>query len=194
MAPHETTTFVAHGCPPDDGRLPAAVKSLDPRMTVIPLPRSIGRSTATMRAIRSSAPRLGAAQVDLTFAAGAPTAINGVPMQLVDLVGSLDMLVCAPRAGQLGLLDSPSTAVLHQAHQGLQAVTAVRDDRPALAAAYTKCIDTGTWFSPERAALDRTIAELEESVNGIVRLQLLNDSCEIVEIQRVESRRLSKIR
>jgi len=191
----EATTFVAHGCQPDDPRIAAAVASLAERFTVVPLPPSVGRSTE-----RGGTPgphparRFEPAFIDLTFAGGMPTAINSVPMTMVDLIASLDMLVGSPRAAHVGLVDSPSAAVMHRAHASLVAAMSPPAERDALSAEYAAFIDRGTWFSPERHTLDRKIDDLEDAVNGTVRLRLLNDACDIVEIKPLDSDRLLKVR
>ena len=193
IAAIETTTFVSHGCPPPEERLATAVASLQPTMTVVPLPSSIVTAARLKSRAKTHPVRpFERAFVELSFVGGAPTAINGVPMPLVDLIGSLDMLLGTPRVGQLGLLDTPSAVVLHRAHDGLRAA-ATSDDRAGLVEQYSAFIESGAWFSPERRALDRTIEEIEKTVNGTVRLQLVNDVCDIVDVKRLETARVVKV-
>jgi argininosuccinate synthase len=196
IAAIETTTFVAHGWPPADAPLPTAVHSLDARLTAIGLPSSILASSASIgsRPMPSPPRRLEAASIELTFVGGAPTAINGVPMPLVDLVSSLEMLVGVPRGGQFALPAAPSAVVLHQAHQALQTAAAATADGAPIAAAYGAFIERGTWFSPERRALDQTIDTLEERVNGTVRLQVEHETCQILGTKPLESRRVLRVR
>jgi argininosuccinate synthase len=192
----EQTATVAHGCPPDETRLAAAVTSLDPAFKVLSLPQSLvstaGRAAA--RALPESGRRPEAADVELTFARGVPTAVNGVPMGLVDLIGSLDMLVGLGRGARSGLLDTASAAVLHEAHRGLQGATTAQEAAQTIAGDYLRVIDAGAWFSPERPALDRTVDELEASVNGTVRLQLSNEACRIVDVKPLDSVRMLNVR
>src|SRR5439155_1156581 len=85
---------------------------------------------------------------------------------------------------------SSSAGVLHEGHQSLQAAASAPDEGRAIASAYRECIEQGTWFSPERTALDRQVTELEASVNGIVRLQVQNDACAIIAVQPLDAGKL----
>lgn len=189
IAAIEQTSAVAHAYPPADRSLATAVKALDASVTVIGLPRSVvGSAGAPFEAGSESSPgrRSEPAFVDLTFVRGGPTAINGVPMPLIDLIDSLDMLSGA-RAGRLGHQGTPAAMLLHDAHRGLQeSVASDPSDRQALARRYAELIAAGAWFSSERLALNAAVERLEESVTGTVRLQLLNDECRIVEITPIK--------
>jgi argininosuccinate synthase len=181
----EHTNVVAHAYGATDHSLATAVHALDSTLTVIAVPQSVlGPSAARFQPVsgagagRSSEP----ATVDLTFARGVPTAINGVAMPLLDLMASLDML----RGASARRIDHRGTAavVLHDAHRGLQeSVAADQQERHTLAGRYADLIATGAWFSSERQALASAVDRLEKPVSGIVRLQLLNEDCRIVEIR-----------
>ena len=185
VAAIEQTSAVAHTFPDADRSVATAVATLNAKIRVIRLPPAVsGSAGAALDTIpeSNSIRRPEPAFVDLTFAAGLPTAINGVAMPLLDLIGSLDMLSGAP-AGRAGRA-TPAGLVLHDAHRGLQqAITADQPDRETLARRYVELIAAGAWFSSERRALEAAVDKLEKSVNGTVRLRLSNDECEIVEIK-----------
>jgi argininosuccinate synthase len=215
VAAIEQTSLVAHGYSAADRSVTTAVKALDPSVAVITVPPSVlGSSGAGLSAATAGADAAGRAEpafVDLTFVRGAPTAINGVPMPMIDLIGSLDML-SGTRGGRFNRRGTTAAMVMHDAHRGLQeSVAASAADGPAdclrqgfgaqeagrhvlseLAQRYAQLLAAGAWFSSERAALDAAVDRSEQSVNGTVRLQLVHDECRIIDVTRepkVEVRR-----
>jgi argininosuccinate synthase len=179
VAAIEQTTNVAHGYVDGARRLAAAIQVLDPRLTIIAVPeRVLDPSPAPVAVPSSSAPpaQSEAPFVELTFAKGVPTAINGVAMSFTDLLDSIEMLA-----------RSRSARVLHAAHRGLQmAVIADPSELDAVARQYGELIDTGAWFSTARPALDAAVDRLERLVSGTVRLQLADDVCHIVDVKPLE--------
>jgi len=191
IAAIEQTTIVAHGCGVDDRRVAAAVQALEPRIEVIAV-----RSTAADGAESWMGPRLAfqgeppaePASLEITFARGTPTAVNGITMPLVDLLASIDMLAGAHRVGRFHHLETPAIAVLHAVHGGLlrgartgPARAAAASDRAAIARRYVDLVESGAWFSAERAALDGQVDRLEAAVTGSVRVELLKGECKLVE-------------
>ena len=197
VAAIEQTSLVAHGYSTADRSVTTAVKALDPSVAVITVPPSVlGSSGAGLSAATADAAaerRAEPAFVDLTFVRGAPTAINGVPMPMIDLIGSLDMLSGAP-GGRFNRRGTTAAMVMHDAHRGLQESVAADADQPARARRYADLLAAGAWFSSERAALDAAVDRSEQSVNGTVRLQLVDDECRIVEITPLETKRKVELR
>jgi len=197
IAAIEQTSLVAHGYAAADRSVTTAVQALDPSVAVITVPPSVlGSSGAGLSAAPADAAaerRAEPAFVDLTFVHGAPTAINGVPMPMIDLIGSLDMLSGAP-GGRFNRRGTTAAMVMHDAHRGLQESVAADADQPARARRYADLLAAGAWFSSERAALDAAVDRSEQSVNGTVRLQLVDDECRIVEITPLETKRKVEVR
>jgi argininosuccinate synthase len=184
IAEIEQTSTVAHGYPAADRTVLTAVKALDASVTVIPVPPAVlGSAAPAFDATAAGGDRPSEpAFVDLTFARGVPTAINGVPMPTIDLIGSLDMLSGAP-GGRENRRGTTAAMVMHDAHRALQeSVAAAQADQPARGQRYAQLISAGLWFSSERQALDAAVDHAEQSVSGTVRLQLVNDECRIVSI------------
>jgi argininosuccinate synthase len=132
------------------------------------------------------------AYVELAFDRGAPTAINGVPMPLVDLIGSLTTIAGAHGVGRLDLLEhrgavksrrvyeAPAAIVLHTAHRELTKLVSPRElDRFSrmVRAQYADLLATGQWFTPFREALDLFVDKVQERVTGEVRLKLFKGAC-----------------
>ena len=197
IAAIEQTTTVAHGCPSGDRRVATAAQMLNPHITVIALPPAV-----VGPADGPTWPRAGSvgdrpaepAYVELTFVRGAPTAINGIPMPLGDLIDSIGMLAGAHGVGRVHPLEAPAAIVLYAAHQS------VIDDGAAngtewrpISRAYVDVIDRGEWFSEARATLNAAIESLQATASGTIRLKFLNGDCEIVEKKPLPGGTLLKV-
>jgi argininosuccinate synthase len=126
------------------------------------------------------------ALMDITFAHGIPTALNGVVLPLTELVVTLGMLASTHGVGRsetAGLMcEAPAAVLLHAAHRELTRA-AVPDAGPfsqAATAAYVDAIEQARWFSPLREALDAYFLALQSRVNGHVRLRLSRDNHSII--------------
>jgi argininosuccinate synthase len=132
------------------------------------------------------------AYVELTFEQGAPVAINGVTMPLVDLIVSLRTIAGAHGVGRLDLVETgpggrrrkvyeaPAAVVLHAAHRELTKLASSRDlDRFSrqVRVHYGDLICHGLWFTPFREALDAFVDKVQERVTGEVRLKLFKSAC-----------------
>ena len=185
----EQTTRVAHPFPAADRRVAAALHTIAPGFTIIALPSPLtgspGGPAGGGGATPAAGRRLEPAAVELTFVRGVPTAINGVTMPLTDLIGSIDMLTGAMSAAM----------VLHDAHRGLEnTLTPDHAERQTISREYADLIESGAWFTTARRTLDAAVERLEARASGIVRLQLLNDACHIVEIKPLDTRRKVGVR
>jgi argininosuccinate synthase len=139
-----------------------------------------------------------AAYVDIVFECGVPTAVNGVPMPLVELIQSLETIAGAhgvgrsernPRGAGAGwrdrreMFDAPAARTLVAAHEDLRRfVTPPVLDRAAahLARTYADLVEAGEWFTPTRTAIDALVAAVEERVTGTARLKLFKGDCRVV--------------
>jgi argininosuccinate synthase len=127
------------------------------------------------------------ADVEIAFEQGAPTAINGVTMPILDLLDSLGTIAAAHGIGRpksRDLRDAPAAGPLHAAHRELRAaVTAPPLDRLCadMSVEYIELIESGLWFTRAREAVDAFFASVNERVAGIIRLKLFKGDCRIVE-------------
>jgi argininosuccinate synthase len=132
------------------------------------------------------------AHVEITFDRGTPTAINGVAMPLVELIGSLGTIAGAHGVGRLEepagdrrrLHEAPAAVVLCAAHGALlQTIGAPGVERFSrlVSAQYAELIGQGDWFSPLRDALDAFVDKVQEHANGVVRLRLFKGNCAVVD-------------
>jgi argininosuccinate synthase len=213
---------VAHGGTSPSGEpsaLTLTIRAASPGLDVIALPRTAGSSVLSVNANlwgRSvdcagiddpwgeppehlyALTKTGAdcpnepAYVELTFERGAPVAINGVTMPLVDLIVSLTTIAGAHGVGRLDLVETgpcgrsrkvyeaPAAMVLHAAHRELTKLASSRDlDRFArqVRVHYADVICHGLWFTPFREALDAFVDKVQERVTGEVRLKLFKGAC-----------------
>ncbi len=189
IAAIEQTAAVAHGYSSEDRSLATAVKALDASVAVIPIPASVTRSAAPPFAegARSADRPAEPAFVDLTFARGVPTAINSVAMPTIDLINSLDMLSGAGRVSGPGTM---AAMLLHDAHGAHEKSVASGEGPADLGKRYAELVGIGAWFSSERQALDTAVDRIQQTVNGTVRLQLVNNESRIVEIRPLEGKRM----
>jgi argininosuccinate synthase len=136
------------------------------------------------------------AYVEIAFARGVPTAINGVAMSLIGVIDSLGTIAGAHGVGRIDMVEnrlvgiksreiyeSPAAVVLHAAHKELQKLVTMKDlDRIArfVSVHYADLVYNGLWFTPTREALDAFVEKVQERVTGDVRLKLFKGDCRIV--------------
>jgi argininosuccinate synthase len=136
------------------------------------------------------------AYVELTFEHGAPTAINGVEMSMLELIASLGTIAGAHGVGRIDMVENklvgsksreiyeaPAAVVLHEAHKELQKMVVTREaDRFSrlVSVQYADTIYNGLWFTPLREALDAYINAVQERVTGLIRMKLFKGACRIV--------------
>jgi argininosuccinate synthase len=176
MAGIEQADAVAFGCSSGDARIARAIRELRRDITAIPVPRTtfVGQTIRSQTTIEHpSEPAL----VEITFERGAPVAINAIPMPLIDLVSSLDIIAAAHGVGRFEGLETPAATVLSAAHRAVEDGGASHDVSPR----YAAMIESGRWFSSEREELDAVVARAQERVAGVVRLKLFQGGCEIVD-------------
>ena len=183
IAEIEQTTTVAHACAASDARIATAVRALKPHFAVVAVPRA-GRADQPARSRSAAEYPSEPAFVELAFERGSPVAINAIPMPLLDLVGSLDIIAAAHGVGRCHGLETPAATVLSAAHRAVEAQAA--DEH--LSRRYADVIESGDWFTSEREALDANVARAQERVSGIARLKLFRGACEIVERRNLELR------
>lgn len=136
------------------------------------------------------------AYVEIAFERGAPSAINGVAMPILDLIASLGFIAGAHGIGRIDMeenrvvgtesreiCEAPAAVVLHAAHLDLQKLVTTGDlDRLCriVSLEYAGLIHNGLWFTPMREALDAYVEKVQERVTGAVRLKLFKGDCRIV--------------
>ena len=132
-----------------------------------------------------------AAYLNIAFERGVPTAVNGVSMPLIDIIGTVGMIAGSHGVGRLDIVaspvreigEAPAAAVLHMAHAELQKLVTGKDVvkfSRTVSREYADIIERGAWFSPLREALDAYFDRIQERVSGAIRLKLFKGDARIV--------------
>lgn len=126
--------------------------------------------------------------VEISFAKGIPVALNGRPMDGVELLEELNKVGGENAVGRVdlvenrlvgmksrGVYETPGGTLLHFAHRELEHLTLDRETmrfKEGVAIKYAEIIYYGLWYSPLRLALDAFIDQTQEKVTGDIKLKL----------------------
>jgi argininosuccinate synthase len=127
-------------------------------------------------------------EVVVSFEAGAPVAIDGQPVSVLEAIQKLNELAGKHGVGRLDMVEdrlvgiksrevyeAPGAIALITAHQELENVTVERDlarFKRMVGQRWTELVYDGLWFSPLKRALDAFVAESQKHVSGDIRLEL----------------------
>ena len=134
--------------------------------------------------------------VEVDFERGNPVAVDGDRLGPVPLLERVNRLGGEHGIGRVdlvenrfvgmksrGVYETPGGTILHAAHRALESITLDREAlhlRDSLIPRYAEMIYYGFWFSPERAALQRLMDDIQEDVTGTVRLKLYKGNVMVV--------------
>jgi argininosuccinate synthase len=143
-----------------------------------------------------AAPESGA-EVEIDFQEGVPTAVNGVPLDLTELIESLSIIAGQHGIGRIPAIphptrhnvfriyEAPAATVLHTAHDALEFATESADLMQLkwqLREKYVELVVRGLWFSDLREALDAFGSVVQRHVTGTVHLHLRKGECTVSEL------------
>jgi argininosuccinate synthase len=136
------------------------------------------------------------AYVEIEWVKGVPTAVNGVAMPLIELIGSLETIAGVHGVGRIDMVENrlvgiksreiyeaPAGIVLHKAHRELEGLVIPKDLqrlKQRLSQEYADIVYNGLWFAPTREAIDAFVANVQQRVTGTVRLKLYKGDCRVV--------------
>ncbi|MGH3733205.1 MAG: argininosuccinate synthase [Acidimicrobiales bacterium] len=127
--------------------------------------------------------------VELTvgFVHGRPTEIDGVAMELADLIATLNARAGSTGFGRIDMVENrrvgiksrevyecPAALALIAAHLELEDMVLERDlrhEKARLETRWAELVYDGMWFSPLKEALDAFVEETQRHVTGDVRLR-----------------------
>jgi len=134
--------------------------------------------------------------IELDYAKGDITAIDGVPMSPASVLETLNKIGGANGIGRAdivenryvgmksrGCYETPGGTIMLKAHRAIESLTMDRELahlKDDLMPRYASLIYNGYWFSPERLALQALIDESQRFVNGRVRLKLYKGNVVVV--------------
>ncbi|MFE5034111.1 argininosuccinate synthase [Streptomyces sp. NPDC056683] len=127
-------------------------------------------------------------EVVITFEAGAPVAIDGRPVTVLQAVQELNERAGAQGVGRIDMVEdrlvgiksrevyeAPGAIALITAHQELENVTVERElarYKRQVEQRWGELVYDGLWFSPLKRALDGFVAEANQHVTGDIRMTL----------------------
>jgi argininosuccinate synthase len=126
--------------------------------------------------------------ITLSFESGYPTALNGQPLEPVELLIALNEVGGKHGIGRIdlvenrlvgmksrGVYETPGGTILFKAHQALESVCldkATLHQKLQLALKYAELVYNGQWYCTLREALDAFVNVTQLNVTGDVRLDL----------------------
>src|SRR5271156_3702371 len=128
------------------------------------------------------------AEVEIGFEAGNPVSVNGKRLAAVPLLDELNSIAAAQGVGRIDLVENrlvgiksrgayetPGGTLLVTAHRELETLCLDRETAhysETLSLRYAELVYYGTWFTPQREALDAYFTEAQKRVTGTVGLKL----------------------
>ncbi|HJA73450.1 MAG TPA: argininosuccinate synthase [Candidatus Limosilactobacillus faecipullorum] len=134
--------------------------------------------------------------ITISFEHGVPTALNGQPMSLAQLIMTLDKLAGKHGIGRIDhvenrligiksreIYECPAATVLLAAHKDIEDIATEKSlahFKPVIEKQLADLIYNGLWFTTLMDSLQAFLAESQKDVNGIVRVKLFkgNVICE----------------
>ena len=134
--------------------------------------------------------------IEITFKNGDPVAINDHFLSPASLLAELNKVGGRHGIGRddivenrfvgmksRGVYETPGGTILRVAHMALESLTLDREVmhlRDSLIPKYSEMVYNGFWFAPERELLQKMIDETQQTVNGVVRLELYKGQCRAI--------------
>ncbi len=136
------------------------------------------------------------AYIELTYAGGDITAIDGEAMSPATVLAALNKIGGANGIGRTdivenryvgmkarGCYETPGGTIMLKAHRAVESLTLDRELahlKDELMPRYASLVYNGYWWSPERVALQALINASQKQVNGKVRLKLYKGNVTVV--------------
>jgi len=134
--------------------------------------------------------------LEIEFKKGIPVKISGKEYQPVALLDRLNKIGGENGIGRIDIMENrlvgiksrevyeaPGATILYNTHEALERLVLDKETfhyKRLVAERYSQLIYDGLWFSPERKALEKFIAETQKRVSGTVRLKLYKGNVIIV--------------
>jgi argininosuccinate synthase len=134
-------------------------------------------------------------EVLLSFVDGVPSAIDGVPVTMLQAIEQLNTRAGAQGVGRLDMVEDrlvgiksrevyevPGAQALILAHQELENLTVERDlarFKRGVEQRWAELVYDGLWFSPLKRALDEFVRSSQQHVTGEIRLTLHNGTATV---------------
>ncbi|MEG0570788.1 MAG: argininosuccinate synthase, partial [Oscillospiraceae bacterium] len=126
--------------------------------------------------------------ITINFEQGIPTMIDGVKMDGVSLIKTLNKIGGANGIGladivenrlvgmkSRGVYETPGGSILYHAHEALETLCLDKETqhyKQTLALKFADLVYNGQWYTPLRAAMSAFVDETQKTVTGEVKLKL----------------------
>ena len=134
--------------------------------------------------------------LEIGFERGEPVSINGERFDPVALVSQLNEIGGGHGIGRVdlvenrfvgmksrGVYETPGVTILQAAHRALESITLDREVarlRDSLSVKFAEKVYYGFWFAPEFELMRKMLDEMQQPVNGDVRLKLFRGNVSVV--------------
>src|SRR5947208_11978613 len=134
--------------------------------------------------------------LEIGFAHGEPVSIDGEQIEPVALLSKLNEIGGEHGIGRVdlvenrfvgmksrGVYETPGVTILQAAHRALESITLDREVvrlRDSLGVKFAECVYYGFWFAPEFDLMRKMTDEMQQPVNGAVRLKLFRGNVIVV--------------
>lgn len=142
-------------------------------------------------------------QVTLEFERGLPTALNGYRMKLADLIIKLNQIAAKHGVGIVtliedrlvglkvrGVYEAPAAQVIVEAHKNLEKLVSTREENEFKSLVDTKwaylCYGA-KWYEPLMENLNAFIEQMNEKVEGKVKIKLYKGNAYVVAVESKNS-------
>jgi len=134
--------------------------------------------------------------IEIGFVEGKPVTLNGTPMELLDIITTLNEVAGNHGVGRIDhienrlvgiksreVYEAPAATVLIKAHQDLESMVMTKDllhYKKMVEQHYADLVYNGLWHSPLKQALDAFIENTQQNVTGTVKVKLHKCSAVVV--------------
>ncbi|QKE73587.1 argininosuccinate synthase [Arthrobacter citreus] len=134
--------------------------------------------------------------IEIEFIKGVPVALNGQPIDLVQLIEQLNGIGGKHGVGRIDhienrlvgiksreVYENPAALILINAHKELEFLTLPREVtnfKVNIEQQFSKMLYDGLWYSPLMGALDAFVNTTQETVTGVVRVKLFKGNHTVV--------------
>jgi argininosuccinate synthase len=133
---------------------------------------------------------------EITFQHGIPIALNGVEMDGVTLIETLNEQAGRYGVGRIDSIENrlvgiksrevyeaPAATALHTAHRALESLTLSREQtrfKECVSSEYARLIYNGQWYSALHQDLAAYVQSTQRFVSGTIRIRLSSGQCSVV--------------
>ncbi|MBV8696238.1 MAG: argininosuccinate synthase [Chloroflexi bacterium] len=133
---------------------------------------------------------------EITFQHGIPIALNGVEIDGVTLIETLNELAGRYGVGRIDsienrlvgiksreIYEAPAATVLHMAHRALESLTLSREQarfKEGVSSEYARLIYNGQWYSALHQDLASYVQSTQRFVSGTIRIRFSSGQCSVV--------------